>query len=251
MGKAEVGRVVIDACREQDTIRISVRDDGAGMNLDAVRQRAVAAGLVHPDIAEDLATEQLAAFVFHPGLSTAETVSEISGRGVGMDAVRATLESLGGGVEITTEAGLGTCTTLTVPDHRGGAARPAARSRRRVRRAAHRARRAHRRGHRRDGREQRQRGLRPGRRRAHAGAVAAGATRPRRPGAGRTRRAGHPGADRGARRAGRGAGPTRGRSAADLREAGSRAARSVRALAGLTILGDGRPVFVLEPNHLV
>ena len=115
VGKPEAGQIVIDARREQDTILISVRDDGAGMNLDAVRERAVAAGLVHPDIAEDLATEQLAAFVFHPGLSTAEKVSEISGRGVGMDAVRATLESLGGGVEIATEAGLGTCTTLRVP----------------------------------------------------------------------------------------------------------------------------------------
>ncbi|MBW2267732.1 MAG: chemotaxis protein CheW [Deltaproteobacteria bacterium] len=114
-GKPEAGRVVIDARRENDTIRIAVRDDGAGMDLEAVRERAVEAGLVHPGIAEDLAAEQLAAFVFHPGLSTAKTVSEISGRGVGMDAVRATLDSLGGSVEVVTYAGQGTTTTLTVP----------------------------------------------------------------------------------------------------------------------------------------
>jgi two-component system chemotaxis sensor kinase CheA len=85
------------------------------MDLEAVRARAVEAGLVHRDIAEDLPADQLAAFVFHPGFSTAKSVSEISGRGVGMDAVRATIESLGGFVEFVTEQGRGTTTTLTVP----------------------------------------------------------------------------------------------------------------------------------------
>ena len=114
-GKPETGAVWIDAQREKDSIRIAVRDDGGGMDLERVRSRAVEAGLVHPDIAEDLPADQLAAFVFHPGFSTAESVSEISGRGVGMDAVRVTLESLGGSVEFVTERGRGTTTTLTVP----------------------------------------------------------------------------------------------------------------------------------------
>ncbi|MGI9592427.1 MAG: chemotaxis protein CheA [Myxococcota bacterium] len=114
-GKPETGSVRIDARREKDSIRIAVVDDGSGMDLEKVRRRAVEAGLVHPDIAEDLPPDQLAAFVFHPGFSTAESVSEISGRGVGMDAVRVTLESLGGAVEFVTEPGLGTTTTLTVP----------------------------------------------------------------------------------------------------------------------------------------
>ena len=114
-GKSGVGNVCIDARRDKDAICISVRDDGAGMDLDAVRQRAVEAGLVHPDIAEDLPAEQLAAFLFRPGFSTADRVSEISGRGVGMDAVRATLESLGGSVEFTTTVGGGSTTTLRVP----------------------------------------------------------------------------------------------------------------------------------------
>jgi two-component system chemotaxis sensor kinase CheA len=114
-GKPESGRIAIDARREKDSIRITVSDDGSGMDLEAVRTRAVEAGLVHRDIAEDLPAEQLAAFIFHPGFSTAESVSEISGRGVGMDAVRATIESLGGSLEFVTERERGTATTLIVP----------------------------------------------------------------------------------------------------------------------------------------
>ncbi len=115
VGKPEPGRVSIDARREKDSIRIGVRDDGAGMDLAAVRDRAVKAGLVHPDVAEDMPPGELAAFVFHPGFSTAEHVSQISGRGVGMDAVRATIESLGGSVQIRTELGRGTSVALLVP----------------------------------------------------------------------------------------------------------------------------------------
>jgi two-component system chemotaxis sensor kinase CheA len=114
-GKPEAGRIRIDARREKDSIRIAMADDGAGMDLEAARRRAVEAGLVHPDLAADLSPEQLAALAFRPGLSTAETVTEVSGRGVGMDAVRAALESLGGSVEFATERGRGTVTTLTVP----------------------------------------------------------------------------------------------------------------------------------------
>jgi two-component system, chemotaxis family, sensor kinase CheA len=114
-GKPAVGRIAIEARREKDSIRLSVSDDGAGIDLEAVRRRAVEAGVVHADLAADLSAEQIAALVFEPGLSTAAEVSEISGRGVGMDAVRSTLESLGGSVEIATERGRGTTTTLVVP----------------------------------------------------------------------------------------------------------------------------------------
>jgi two-component system chemotaxis sensor kinase CheA len=110
-----VGRIVIEARREKDNIRVSVRDDGKGIDLDSVRARAVAAGLIHGDLAEDMPAEALASLVFEPGLSTAGSVSEISGRGVGMDAVRATIESLGGAVELTSERGAGTTTALIVP----------------------------------------------------------------------------------------------------------------------------------------
>lgn len=113
--KSEVGKIRIEARRQKDSIVIDVRDDGRGINLDSVLRRAIAAGLIHADLAADLPREQIAAFIFHPGLSTAETVSEVSGRGVGMDAVKSTIESLGGGVELRTEAGRGTTTTFFVP----------------------------------------------------------------------------------------------------------------------------------------
>jgi two-component system chemotaxis sensor kinase CheA len=114
-GKPETGVIHIDARRHKDSIIIAVRDDGAGIDLDVVRARAVDAGVLHPDLAADLPPNEIAALVFQPGLSTAQTVSEISGRGVGMDAVRATIESLGGAVEITSERGRGTTTSLIVP----------------------------------------------------------------------------------------------------------------------------------------
>jgi two-component system chemotaxis sensor kinase CheA len=114
-GKSPVGCIAIEGRREKDTIRVSISDDGSGIDLDKVRERAIEAGVVHPDLAADLTPDQIAALVFEPGLSTKASVSEISGRGVGMDAVRATLESLGGSVEIATERGRGTTTTLVVP----------------------------------------------------------------------------------------------------------------------------------------
>ncbi|MDX1648368.1 MAG: chemotaxis protein CheW [Myxococcota bacterium] len=114
-GKPAAGRIVVDARREKDTIRISVTDDGKGVDLEGVLARAVDQGLVHADLAEDLPPDEIAALVFRPGLSTAGNVSKVSGRGVGMDAVKATIEALGGRVELTSRPGLGTTTTLVVP----------------------------------------------------------------------------------------------------------------------------------------
>jgi two-component system chemotaxis sensor kinase CheA len=114
-GKPEVGRIRIEARRQKDSIVIDVSDDGRGIDLASVCRRAIDAGLIHEDLAPDLPPEEVVALIFHPGLSTAQSVSEVSGRGVGMDAVKATIESLGGGVELRTEAGRGTSTTAFVP----------------------------------------------------------------------------------------------------------------------------------------
>jgi two-component system chemotaxis sensor kinase CheA len=114
-GKPPAGRLVIDARRERDHVRISVSDDGRGIDLESVRRRAVEAGILHADLAADLAPADVAALVFRPGVSTAAAVSEVSGRGVGMDAVKATIEGLGGRVELESRPGLGTTTTLLVP----------------------------------------------------------------------------------------------------------------------------------------
>jgi two-component system chemotaxis sensor kinase CheA len=114
-GKSDVGRLVIEARRQKDSILISVADDGGGIDLERVRRGAVEAGLLHEGLADDLPDAEIAQLIFRPGLSTAHEVSDVSGRGVGMDAVKATIESLGGTVQIQTELGGGTCTTLLVP----------------------------------------------------------------------------------------------------------------------------------------
>ncbi|MBW2229289.1 MAG: chemotaxis protein CheW [Deltaproteobacteria bacterium] len=113
--KPDVGRLVIEARRQKDSILISVADDGGGIDLERVKCRAVEVGLLHEGLADDLPASEAARLIFQPGLSTATSVSDVSGRGVGMDAVKATIESLGGTVEIQTELGAGTCTTLIVP----------------------------------------------------------------------------------------------------------------------------------------
>jgi two-component system chemotaxis sensor kinase CheA len=131
-GKPSSGRMLIDARRERDYVRISVSDDGRGIDLDSVRDRAVEAGLLHADLdsvrdraveagllhadlAEDLPPQEIASLVFRPGLSTSREVSKVSGRGVGMDVVKTTIESLGGHVELDSRTGLGTTTSLVVP----------------------------------------------------------------------------------------------------------------------------------------
>ncbi len=114
-GKDETGHISISARRKKDSIVIDVGDDGAGIDLDGVRERAIEAGLLHPGLAEDLPPEEIAALIFRPGVSTAEHVSTVSGRGVGMDAVKATIESLGGVVELRSERGRGTTTSVVVP----------------------------------------------------------------------------------------------------------------------------------------
>ena len=114
-GKPELGRIVVEARREKDAIAIDVRDDGRGIDIESVRSKAIDSGLLLADLAEDLPPDEIASLVFHAGLSTADTVSEISGRGVGMDAVKAVIESLGGSVALTSEPGVGTTTTIRVP----------------------------------------------------------------------------------------------------------------------------------------
>ncbi len=115
LGKPETGLVRIEARRDRDAVEIVVSDDGAGVDIDAVRQRAVEAGLLLADLADDLPPADVARLAFQPGLSTAVVVSEVAGRGVGLDAVRAAIVALGGEVDLLSEPGRGTKVKLRVP----------------------------------------------------------------------------------------------------------------------------------------
>lgn len=112
-GKAEVGLLKLHAFHQGGNIMIQISDDGAGFNLERIQQKAVEKGLLNPD--ENPTLEQLYEFIFHPGFSTAQQVSDLSGRGVGMDVVRRNIRDLGGTIEIKSEIGKGSRFSIRLP----------------------------------------------------------------------------------------------------------------------------------------
>jgi two-component system chemotaxis sensor kinase CheA len=114
-GKSPAGGVWIDAWREGNSVVIEVRDDGRGIDPARVRQAAVARGLIDRVAAEHLTDKEAIDLIFTAGLSTASTVSDISGRGVGMDVVRSTVVRIGGTVHVSSAPGKGTAVRIQVP----------------------------------------------------------------------------------------------------------------------------------------
>lgn len=114
LGKAPSGRLVLSAARERSSITVRVADDGRGIDRDRVLRKARNLGLVDPGRAE-LSDDELIRIISRPGFSTAERVTDISGRGVGIDAVHARIRALGGSVEIRSTPGEGTVVTLRLP----------------------------------------------------------------------------------------------------------------------------------------
>ncbi len=113
-GKPRAGRLVLSAVRDRSAIVIKVSDDGRGIDRARVLEKAKAGGLVDAGKSE-LSDEELVRLVARPGFSTAEQVTDLSGRGVGVDAVISRVRSLGGSVDMKTQAGLGTVVTLRLP----------------------------------------------------------------------------------------------------------------------------------------
>jgi two-component system chemotaxis sensor kinase CheA len=111
-GKPMTGRIRLSAAQEGGHAVVTMRDDGRGIDLVRLRARAVERGIAE---AAAMSDAQAARLIFHAGLSTAEAVTQVSGRGVGMDVVKANIEAIGGTVEIETAAGAGTCFTLRIP----------------------------------------------------------------------------------------------------------------------------------------
>ncbi|MBT8507300.1 chemotaxis protein CheA [Methanomicrobiaceae archaeon CYW5] len=114
-GKDPKGTIRLRAWRERGNVLIELSDDGGGINPDAVLKKALQKGLVDTETAETLSKEEITAFLFQPGFSTAETITDISGRGVGLDVVKSTIESLQGSIAVSSEPGNGTTFTLTLP----------------------------------------------------------------------------------------------------------------------------------------
>ena len=112
-GKPETGTIELNAYHQGGNIVIEIRDDGRGMNRDKLFTKAVEKGLIGED--DVLSDKQVFELIFMPGFSTAEVVSDVSGRGVGMDVVRRNIQELGGGVEIESASGVGTTMTIRLP----------------------------------------------------------------------------------------------------------------------------------------
>jgi two-component system chemotaxis sensor kinase CheA len=115
LGKPALGRVVLAASHEETNVVISVKDDGRGIDREAVGRKARSLGLVTEEELREYSDQQVFQLIFAPGLSTAREVSDVSGRGVGMDIVRTQLEKIGGSIEITSEINVGTEFVIRLP----------------------------------------------------------------------------------------------------------------------------------------
>ncbi|MDX1626087.1 MAG: hybrid sensor histidine kinase/response regulator, partial [Wenzhouxiangellaceae bacterium] len=113
LGKPEAGRIRIEIDREATELTIRISDDGSGLKLDRIRKRAEELDLIDEDEAAD--AERLASLIFQPGFSTAGEVSELAGRGVGMDVVSSEIRQIGGRVNVETEEGKGSRFVLRIP----------------------------------------------------------------------------------------------------------------------------------------
>ena len=112
-GKPRAGRIELSLSREGGDVVLALRDDGGGIDVEAVRERALERGLLDPDA--QLSDEEVMQFVLAPGFSTAAEVTQISGRGVGMDVVHSEVKQLGGSVSIASRRGQGTTITVRLP----------------------------------------------------------------------------------------------------------------------------------------
>ena len=114
-GKPPRGQLRISVRRTRDRVVLEIEDDGRGMDAEKLRAAAVARGRLTPEAAGRLSTREALLLSCLPGVSTATDVDDISGRGVGMDAVKRSVETLGGALEIDSQAGRGTRFTLRLP----------------------------------------------------------------------------------------------------------------------------------------
>jgi chemosensory pili system protein ChpA (sensor histidine kinase/response regulator) len=114
-GKPERGRVIVRASHQGTDVLIEVEDDGAGLDVEKIRKTAIAKGFVNETEGAAMAPDALFTYIFEPGFSTADTITEVSGRGVGMDVVKEKVTRLSGRVFVTSRPGAGTTISIRVP----------------------------------------------------------------------------------------------------------------------------------------
>ena len=114
-GKPEVGSIFLNAFQEGNNVIIQVGDDGNGIDVEAVRNKAIERGVITEEQAETMSQKEIINLLFLPSFSMAKKITNISGRGVGLDVVKSNIEALGGDVEVKTELGVGTTFTVRLP----------------------------------------------------------------------------------------------------------------------------------------
>ena len=115
LGKPEIGSIFLDAYQDGNNVVIEVRDDGAGINVEAVKETAIERGVITPEQGESMSEKDIINLLFHAGFSTAKKISDVSGRGVGLDVVKSKIESLSGEVEVKSKMGEGSTWTIRLP----------------------------------------------------------------------------------------------------------------------------------------
>ena len=115
LGKPAAGTIRVSAYHEGGSVTIAISDDGRGMDVARIRSKAIQRGLTSEAEAERMSESQLLRFVFHPGFSTSDSITAISGRGVGMDVVKVNVDAIGGMIDIASIAGAGTTITIKIP----------------------------------------------------------------------------------------------------------------------------------------
>lgn len=114
-GKQETGTITINAEHRENKIIIAIKDDGQGLDVQKIRQKALDKGFLTAEEAEKLPDDEIVNIIFYPGFSTEETITELSGRGLGLDIVHTKISQLNGKIDIATEFGKGTITTIELP----------------------------------------------------------------------------------------------------------------------------------------
>lgn len=115
LGKEEVGHIYLDAYQDGNNVNIEVRDDGAGIDVEKVRRKAIEKGNITPEQAEVMTDKEIVDLLFKPSFSTAEKITDVSGRGVGLDVVKTKIEGLGGNIECRTTLGEGSSFIIRLP----------------------------------------------------------------------------------------------------------------------------------------